>query len=309
MADFSNDFSISHDASRDACTIRFRCFDTPNSVTVFGSVGEGADVEDVLLEVRRTCLELHRLWSFTLEGSDTARLNEPCERVRVDVRTALLVSAMKLFHEAEPAFDFTIGPVSYAWKHAERVLSDDEVQQALAHVGAENVSVEGDVVVKADPFVQVDVGGAAKGFAADAIAAYLRSVGVEHADIDLGGNLFMVGNHPTGRPWRVSVRMPEGVSAKAPIVEVRDQSVVTSGSYERFVEIDGKRYHHIIDVRTGRPSQSDIVSATVVSPSSLQADMLATTTLLLGSGGFEGLKKRHPEALFVAITADGAVLS
>lgn len=308
MADFSKDFRIAYDDARDACTIRFRCFDTPNSVTVFGGVGKGADVEGVLLEVRRMCLEFHRLWSFSLSASDIARINEPRERAQVDMRTALLISSMKLFHETEPAFDFTVGPVSYVWKHAECVPSEAQMEEALSHVGAEKVSVAGDVIEKSDPLVQVDIGGAAKGFVADSVAAYLRSAGVASADIDLGGNLFMVGEHPAGRPWRVSVRVPEGVSAKPPIVEVRNQSVVTSGSYERFVEIDGKRYQHIVDARTGRPSDSDIVSATVACASSLQADMLATSTLLAGSKGFVALKSRHPEARFIAITADGAIL-
>lgn len=308
MADFSKDFQIAYDDARDACTIRFRCFDTPNSVTVFGS-GAGLDVEGVLLEVRRICLEFHRLWSFSLHDSDIARVNEPCERVQVDMRTALLISSMKLFHETEPAFDFTVGPVSLAWKHAERVPSAGELEEALSHVGADKVSVEGDVIAKDDPLVRIDVGGAAKGFVADAVAASLRTSGVASADIDLGGNLFMVGDHPEGRPWRVSVRIPDGITASPPIIEVRNQSVVTSGSYERFVEIGGKRYQHIIDVRTGWPSESDIVSATVVCASSLQADMLATTALLAGSDGFEELAARHRGCSFFAITEDAGVLS
>lgn len=308
MADYSKDFQIAHDDARNACSIRFRCFDTPNVVTVFAGAGDGADAEDVLLQARRMCLEFHRLWSFTLPGSDIARVNEPVGRVRVDVRTALLLAAMKAFSEVEPAFDFTVGPVSYAWKHAVGVPSDDELQQALAHVGVEKVSVEGDAVVKEDPLAQVDVGGAAKGFVADALAAHLRASGVESATIDLGGNLHMLGSHPSGRAWRVSVRVPEGMDVKAPVVEVRDASVVTSGSYERFVEIDGRRYQHIVDAATGWPSDSDVVSATVVSPSSLEADMLATTALLVGSHGFEPLKARHPEAAFLAITARGDVL-
>ena len=205
-------------------------------------------------------------------------------------------------------FDFTVGPVSYLWKHAETAPSTTELQNALVHIGADKVSIEGNTVKKADPFVQVDVGGAAKGFAADVIATTLRDAGVKSADIDLGGNLYMVGNHPAGRPWRVSVRIPEGVAVKAPVLEVRDRSVVTSGSYERFVEIDGKRYQHIIDATTGYPSESDIVSATVSAASSLQADMLATTALLVGTVGLNALKQRHPEAEFTAITNAGELV-
>ena len=301
MADYSKDFQVIYDAERDSCTIRFRCFDTPNSITVFGGVGKGPDTEELLLAIRSECLELHKLWSFTLAGSDIWRINEPINRIEVDSRTASLVSAMKEFHECEPVFDFTVGPVSFLWKHAEFVPADEQIEAALVHVGADKVVVQGNVIVKADPFVQVDVGGAAKGFIADTIAGRMRAAGVASADIDLGGNLYMVGSHPSGRPWRVAVRVPEGLDIEKPILEICDQSVVTSGSYERYVEIDGKRYQHIIDASTGYPSESDLVSATVVAKSSLQADMLATCALLVGSQGLDCLKARHPEAKFVAI--------
>ena len=308
MLDYSSDCQIVRDAAEGSCAAVFHCFDTRNVVTVFGDVATGADAEALLREVHRSCLELHRLWSFSLEDSDIARINASSGGCKVDFRTAMLLSAMKAFHAVEPSFDFTIGRVSYLWKHADRVPSDDELEAALAHVGAEKVSVDGDVVVKADPLVQVDVGGAAKGFAADAVAARLRIAGVRSARIDLGGNLYMLGPHPTGRLWRVGLRVPEGIQVERPVVEVCDCSVVTSGSYERFVEIDGKRYQHVIDAATGRPSTSDIVSATVVAASSLHADMLATTGLLVGSSGVAAFRARHPEAQMVFIDSAGTVL-
>ena len=309
MADYSCDCQIVRDRAEGSCAAEFRCFDTRNSVTVFGDMASGGDAEALLREVHRSCLELHRLWSFSLEDSDIARINASSGSCKVDFRTAMLLSAMKAFHAVEPAFDFTIGQVSYLWKHADRVPSDDELGEALAHVGAEKVSIDGDVVVKADPLVQVDVGGAAKGFAADAVAARLRLAGVQSARIDLGGNLYMLGSHPTGRPWRVGLRAPEGVRCERPVVELRDRSVVTSGSYERFVEIDGERYQHIIDASTGKPSTSDIVSASAVAASSLHADMLATAGLLVGTSGASGFQARHPEARLVFINSSGCVLS
>ena len=309
MPDYSKDFDIVHDDERGSCAIRFRCFDTPNAVTAYSGELSWRVLEDALLAARRSCLDFHELWSFSLPESDIARLNQPTSRVRVDTRTARLVQAMKDFNRAEPAFDFTVGPVSFLWKHAERVPGAAELERALSHVGAHKVEVTGDVVVKSDPLAQVDVGGAAKGFVADALALQLREAGISCADIDLGGNLFMLGSHPQGRPWRVAVRVPEGVGARRPVLELSDQSAVTSGSYERFVEIDGKRYQHIVDARTGLPCESDIVSATVVSGSSLEADLLATTACLLGSAGLAGLAARHPACRFVAITASGRVMS
>lgn len=308
MADYSLDYHIRHDRDRRSCTISFKAFDTPNSVTVF-DVPDPALSESMLLEVRRMCLEYHRLWSFSSPDSDIARINGGAlGRIAVDHRTIDLLRAMKRFHETEPLFDFSIGSVSLAWKRAERVPSDEELAQALTHVGVSKLVLEDGAVRKCDEHLVIDVGGAAKGFVADAIAAYLREAGCSCADIDLGGNLLLVGEHPEKRPWRVEVRIPEGIPAERTILNVSDKSVVTSGSYERFVEIDGKRYQHIIDPRTGWPSESEIVSATVVSASSLKADMLATTVCLAGVPGFFELATRHPDCDFVALLPDGATL-
>ena len=308
MADYSLDFQVSHDEQAESCSIRFRCFDTPNEVTVYGSMGDPHAAERLLLDARAMCLELHRLWSFSLPCSDIARLNAGSGRIAVDSRTADILALMKGFHEIEPAFDFTIGPVSYLWKRASRLPSQGEIAEAMAHVGAGKVSVDGRVVVKDDPFAQVDVGGAAKGYAADALVDLFRARGIACADIDLGGNLYLLGSHLEGRPWRVSVRVPEGVSVDPIVVEVMDGAAVTSGSYERFVEIGGVRYQHIIDARNGWPCESDVISATVFAKSALQADLLATTACLLGSRGFAGLVERHPDCHFVVITSDGTVM-
>ena len=308
MVDYSRDCQIVEDEAEGSHSISFHCFDTVNTITVFHEGDMGDDVERLLNDAHQSCLEFHRLWSFTLEDSDIARINASPTRCVVDFRTAMLLSAMKAFHAIEPVFDFTIGSVSYLWKHAERMPSDDEVKEALTHVGAEKIVIEGSVVLKADPLVQVDVRGSAKGFIADAVAARLRLAGIKSARIDLGGNLYLLGSHPSGRLWRAAVRSPKGMQVEGPIMEPRDQSVVTSGSYERFVELDGVRYQHIVDAVTGRPSNSDIISATAVSASSLQADMLATTVLLTGTRGLPSLRSRHPEALIVAFDRSGAVV-
>ena len=307
MADYSSGCEITYNDGPPSCTIRFRCFDTPNSVTAFGCGNPDYDVEELLLKVRRRCLKLHFLWSFSLPESDIARINQPCDSVEVDEGTARLLRAMKGFHDAEPAFDFTVGPVSFLWKHASSVPGDDDIRSALEHVGADKVSIEGRTVVKHDPLVQVDVGGAAKGFAADEIAAMLRDAGVTCADVDLGGNLYMLGSHPSGRPWRVSVRDPRSEPAgSAAILEVVDRSVVTSGTYERFFTVDGVTYHHILDPKTGLPAQSDLAGATIVGDSSMDADALATACIVLGrEKALEMLNKNGFDG--VLIDVDGGV--
>jgi len=310
MADYSDDFQVSFDDRAGSCTIRFRCFDTPNAVTVYHARELGqAHVENLLIDVRRDCLRAHMLWSFTRPGSDICAINASRSSVDIDPLTAELVERMMAFCAEEPQFDFTIGPVSYLWKTAKALPTEEQIAQAVEHVGAGKIVLSGTRVKKDDPLVKIDIGGGAKGFMADKIAGRLRDGGVLSADVDLGGNLYMLGDHPSGRPWRVAVKVPEGIDVEPTILDVSDASVVTSGSYERFVEIDGVRYQHIIDAKTGWPVQSDIVSATVVSKSSLEADLLATVACIVGSAGFAALAKRHPSCAFMAFTRDSRILS
>lgn len=215
---------------------------------------------------------------------------------------------MRVFAEREPLFDFTIGQASYLWKRTSAVPSRDAISAALAHTGVGNVHVDGTVVRKDDPLLQVDVGAAAKGFAADEVARVLRAAGVRCADIDLGGNLYFIGQHPEKRPWVLEVDVPSGSSLPRVFFEASDCSVVTSSCFLRSREIEGTRYHHLIDPRDGYPSRSDIAVATVVSKRSLYADMLSTVAVLAGSAEFSALCARHADAGIVALTHAGDVL-
>ena len=306
--DASSDFTLRFNADEMAYTLGFFCFDTPNYVKVHACESPDKDIESLLLDIWRDCLRVHGLWSFSRPESDVFRINRRQLECLVDPLTADLLQSMRKFHSQEPLFDFTVGPLSFLWKHARQVPSQQRIDAAKKHVGATKVKVDGCRIVKQNPQVKVDVGGAAKGAVADMIARRMRANGIESAQVNLGGNLYLIGRHPHNRAWNVDVKIPDGIRANPIRIDVEDASVVTSGSYERFVEIDNMRYQHIVDPRTGWPSTSDIVSATVVSKSSLYADMLATTTLLASSSGFDELCARHPNCTIIAICADGRVL-
>ncbi|MDR3053633.1 MAG: FAD:protein FMN transferase, partial [Coriobacteriales bacterium] len=127
----------------------------------------------------------------------------------------------------------------------------------------------------------------AKGYIADRMAVLLREWGVKSAIINLGGNILVLGSRPDGHPWRVGLRRPllardQPRMEPFSTVEVRDCSVVTSGVYERAFELGGRLYHHILDVRSGRPAKTDLLCATLIAPTSLQADGLTTALMLMG---------------------------
>ena len=129
----------------------------------------------------------------------------------------------------------------------------------------------------------LDVGGIAKGFAADEVRDIFYKHKIKSALIDLGGNIFALGSKDDGTPWKVGIQNPFKPRGEyIGILSVKNKSVVTSGNYERYFMKDGKRFHHIIDPKTGYPSQSKIISATIISDNSIDGDGLSTGVYIIG---------------------------
>ncbi len=200
------------------------------------------------------------------------------------IRYAQTVSA-----ETGGAFDITVRPVVFLWgvgTENARVPAQTEIDAVRQAVGYDRVSLDETAlsVALADTGMQLDLGGIAKGYACDRAVEILRNAKVGHAIIDMGGNIYACGTKPDGSPWRVGVKSPlVGENGHFGIVSAADRAVVTSGVYERFFETDGKLYHHIMDPRTGRPVDNALLSVTIISESSTQADALSTACFVLGA--------------------------
>lgn len=257
----------------------FEAYDTV--VTIKASCSE-----ETLQAVRDRCTYFETLLSRTREGSDVWSINHaggaPTE---VAAETAEVIElALAYAEESGGLFDPTIGALSELWDFGTGVRPEDDVlAEAVRHVGWQGVSMEGTVVTLTDPDARLDLGGIAKGYIADDVARLLREAGCDSACINLGGNVYALGGKPSGAPWKVGIQDPNGTAAEViASVEVRDTSVVTSGLYERQFELDGVRYHHILDPRTGYPVETDLVSSSLVCASSTDADATATWLFLLG---------------------------
>lgn len=233
------------------------------------------------------CYQYEKLLSRTIEGSDVYRINHSKgEYTEVSEDTVMLVRKSIEFSEASDGyFDITISPVKDLWDFkAENpaVPARDTIDKELARVGYRNIEIEGNRI-RMKSGAQIDLGAVAKGYIADKIAEYLRAEGVEKAILNLGGNIVMVGEKEEGIPWTVGIKNPDGGQNEyIATVDVKDASVVTSGVYERFFEVDSVIYHHLLDPFTGYPVQNKVKSVTIVSQSSLDGDILSTTCFVLG---------------------------
>ncbi len=157
-----------------------------------------------------------------------------------------------------------------------------------------------------DAAASVDVGGTAKGYIADALGDILLEEGVASFVVNLGGNVLTHGTKPDGKPWMIGLQDPRASRESGKVlgaVPLENASAVTSGTYERFFEKDGKTYHHILDPKTGFPAETDLAGATVIARTSLDAEGYSTTLLALGKERAAAFVQNHP-AIMAAYLVD-----
>jgi thiamine biosynthesis lipoprotein len=293
----------------------------PESEYVLGTVcrvnvfadGKPAVYREIFTRIR----EIEGMMSVNLPDSDISAVNAAAGTAPVRVNPELLdvlEAALFFARESGGAFDPTVGPLVKLWGiggDAARVPPEAALAAALPLVNWRDVVIdrEAGTVFLRRPGMALDVGGIAKGYAADAAAAILRARGIRRALIDLGGNIYVFGEKAGGDPWRVGVQNPldERGAALGVLSVPGGVSVVTSGVYERFFEEDGRRYHHILSTRDGCPIDSGLLSVTIVAASSMEADALSTTVFALGwEQGTELLSRRAGSAA-VFVFADRTV--
>ena len=259
----------------------FPAMGTVHTVTIFDAEGPEA-----ASDARAYLLDLHGAWSCFKEDSLVSRINQAAGRqpVAVDEDTfEVLRQAKRYGRFTEGAFDVTVGPLADLWRRAmeERQLPGDEaVWQALALVNFANITLdeEAHTVLLEKAGQRIDLGGIAKGYAVDELRKRLRRHGVHRALLDLGGTVAALG---CGLP--VGIRDPFRLhGAPMGTLMLEDRIAVTSGVYERFAYMDGYRYHHVVDPRTGYPSKSGLVSVTLVGENGGALDAFATAALILG---------------------------
>ncbi|WP_368489891.1 FAD:protein FMN transferase [Clostridium sp. BJN0013] len=186
------------------------------------------------------------------------------------------------------AFDITIGPLVKLWgigtDHA-RLPSQQEINEKKVLVNYEDLILdeENKKVMLAKSGMSLDLGGIAKGYSADEAARILKEKGVKHAIINLGGNVVVINNNINGKPWNIGIQNPfEATGKEVGTIKVTNKTVVTSGIYERYLEENGKKYHHILNPFTGYPMDNNLASVTLVTNVSIDADAMTKNIFYLG---------------------------
>nr|WP_302598457.1 FAD:protein FMN transferase [uncultured Cellulosilyticum sp.] len=249
--------------------------------------------EQILDKAFNRIAQLEDTLSINKTGTLLDKVNQEAGKspVQVDADT-LDVIQKGLTYSAltEGSFDITVGPIVKLWNIGfpeARVPSKEEIIEKLPLIDYQKVILDeaAQTVFLESPGMLIDLGGIGKGYAADEVATLLRAEGVEHAIIDLGGNLYMLGNKPGNKPWTVGIQDP--FNPRGNIIgriQVENKSIVTSGIYERFIEQDGIKYHHILNPKTGYPYTNEIAGVTIISDYSIDGDAISTAVFSKGVG-------------------------
>ena len=265
--------------AQEAHTTDIFAMDTAMTLTAYGSHGQEA-LDAAEEEIER----LDSLFSISSETGDIYSLNQNGTAQLSEDAVYVLGRALDISASTGGLFDPTVYNLMAAWGFTDdkfRIPDADEIAELLTHVGYSKITLDGSTASVPED-VKVDLGGIVKGFTSDRIMDLMAEKGVKSAVISLGGNVETLGIKPDGSNWKVGIQDPHDTSAIAGILESSDEAVITSGNYERFFEKNGKKYHHILDPRTGCPAESGLLSVTIVSQDGTLADGLSTALYVMG---------------------------
>ena len=255
-----------------------------DTIMDFEAYGTGAG--DALSDSKAEIIRLEKLLSRTKENSEITKINDQAGTpTEVDAEVAsLLKSALEYSAATDGAYDITVAPIVSAWGFIGgdyRVPSQEELNGLLKDVGYGRITLSG-TTVTLGAGQSIDLGGIAKGYASDRVAAIYAKDGVTSGMISLGGNVWVCGKKPDGTDWRVAVQDPNDSSTYVGILSLSDAFAVTSGAYQRNFTQDGKTYHHIIDPTTGYPAESGLTSVTIVAKNGTMSDAFSTALFVAG---------------------------
>ncbi|MBF1010912.1 MAG: FAD:protein FMN transferase [Lachnoanaerobaculum sp.] len=286
MKSVANNFDLSLDKkSEEPLTDTTFALDTFITVTIY----HGGD-ENVLKDSLDFIRKYEMVFSATNPDAELYKLNHRGKGV-MSVKASedlayLIDKALYYSKVSNGAFDITTQPLKELWDFNTddpKLPSDESIKEALPKVDYTRVSVEGDTINFTSDDTQIDLGAIAKGYIADKTKEFLKSKGVDSAIINLGGNVLCIGKKPDGQNFTIGLQKPYADrNETVALLTVDDESVVSSGVYERHFVIDGKNYHHILNPKTGYPYDNGLVEVSILTKSSTDADALSTTCFSLG---------------------------
>ncbi len=263
-------------------TYTFTAMGSPCELRLYAA--DRAQTDVAATRAKAEIARLETAYSRYRDDSITARINAAAgdaEGIEVDEETAgLLDYAAAAYEQSDGLFDLTSGVLRRAWNFkSERIPRKKEIAELLPLVGWDKVLWRRPRMALPIAGMELDFGGFVKEYTADCAAQTCRDAGIQHGLVELGGDIVVIGPHPDGSAWVVGVRNPRAVEKAIAYVELAEGAIATSGDYERFMQVNGKRYCHILNPRTGWPARF-LSSVSVLAPQCLIAGTATTVAIL-----------------------------
>jgi len=282
------------------------------TITIFEK-GQTGVCDEIFSRIR----EIEKLMSVNISSSDVSGINAAAgiSPVQVHEDTFKVIERAIYFAELSGgAFDPTVGPIVSLWGIGgkPRVPSNEEINKTLPLINWRNIEMDARLksVYLTKNGMSLDLGGIAKGYAADEAVKIIKSHEISGAIVDLGGNIFMFGTRYDKKPWKVGIQNPEGRRGLiVGFLRIPEKTIVTSGVYERSFEEDGVLYHHLLSVTTGYPVNNGLASVTIIADVSMDADALSTAVFVSGYEKGMSILKNYGEAQAVFVFEDKSVIA
>ena len=298
-------------------------FDTVSTIVGFADSQEEFDaVSDEIEALLKEYHELYDIYNTYSGVNNICTINKKAgdEAVAVDPKIIQLLDYSKeIFDKTNGYTDITRGALFKLWHDARDtasfnpenayIPSEDKIESAMEKNGFDKIIIdrEKSTVFITEKGIRLDVGAIAKGYATEEIARYLEAKGISGYALNFGGNIRVIGDKPDGEKWTASIANPDNQGESLMTIEIHKKAVVTSGSYQRYFELDGERYHHIINPFTGYP-ENDFTSVTIVSTNSAVADAFSTALFSMTIEMGKTIVNNAPELEAVWVTADGEII-
>lgn len=271
--------------------------------TFYHATYQHPEGKDLQKEIELKMKEFELSLSTFNPQSVISRINQNDDSVITDEYfESMYAEARKVSENSEGAFDITVAPLVNAWGFGfgdqERQKLPD-VNSILSYIGYEKIKLENKKIIKSDKRIMLDASAIAKGQSSDVIGKLLESYGCENYMIEIGGEVACKGLNPSGKKWQIGIDKPvdspfDNDEELQTIVAISGVGLATSGNYRQFYYKDGKKYAHTINPKTGYPVDHNLLSATVIAPTCMQADAYATAFMVLGVEKSLALCKRIP---------------
>ncbi len=282
--------------------------DTYMTLTIYGEkCKEAADAAEA--EIKR----LDALLSTGSEESEVTKINKEGGGKLSKDMDVLVKKSLDMYEKTDGIFDITIYPVMKLWGFSTKTFAlpdQKQLDEKLSLVDASKISYDAKNLTLSfkQKGMEIDFGGIAKGYTSDRVIEVLKSYGIEHAMINLGGNVDLLGKKVDESEWKIAVQDPKKEKDYIGILSVSDQVVVTSGGYERYFEEDGVRYHHIIDPNTGYPANNGLASVTIVSKDGTMADALSTSLFIMGKDNAMKYWRENSDLFSVILIEENGII-